>query len=56
MKILVLLFLLVLGALVWFRSGKRWSSEARGNMVSLLIFLIMLGGILAMILLAVRMF
>ncbi len=56
MKTWGLLFLLVLGALVWFRSGRRWGSQARGNMIALLLFLVMLGGMLAMLLLAARMF
>jgi hypothetical protein len=56
MKTWILLLLLVLGALVWFRTSRRWGSEARGNAVALFVFLLMLGGLMAMVFLAARLF
>ncbi len=56
MKLLLFSALVVVGALVWFRTARRWGSQARGNVVALVIFLAMLGGMLALIWLAARLF
>jgi hypothetical protein len=56
MKIWLLLIALVIGALIWFRSGRRWGGEGRQNAISVFIFLLMLGGMLAMVFLAIKMF
>ncbi len=56
MKIWLLVVLGVLGLLVWFRSARRWGSEARGNLVALFMFVAMLAGMLALIWLAARLF
>jgi hypothetical protein len=54
MKTWLFFLALVLGALIWFRSGQRWGSERRGNIIALFVFLLMLGGMLALVFLAVR--
>ncbi len=56
MKLWLFGALVVLGALVWFRSARRWGSEARGNLVALFMFLAMLGGMFMLIWLAARLF
>ncbi len=56
MKLWLAAALVVLGALVWFRTARRWGSAARGNLLALLVFVAMLGGMFALILLAARLF
>jgi hypothetical protein len=56
MKTWLFLLALVVGALIWFRTGRRWGDKARGNSIALLVFLLMLGGMLAMVFLALRLF
>ncbi len=56
MKFWLFCALVVVGILVWFRTGKRWGSETRGNLVALLMFVAMLGGMFALIWLAARLF
>ena len=56
MKTWLFLLAIVLGALIWFRSGRRWGKEARGNTIAVFVFLIMLGGMLAMVYLAAHLF
>jgi hypothetical protein len=56
MKTWFFLLAIVVGALIWFRSGRRWGNEARGNTIALFIFLLMLGGMLAMAFLEVKLF
>ncbi len=56
MKLWLLALLAVVGAMVWFRSGRRWSEARTSNLVSLLIFLVMLGGMVGLLLLVLRLF
>ncbi len=56
MKLWLVAALVVVGALVWFRTARRWGSEARGNLLALLVFIAMLGGMFALVLLAARLF
>ncbi len=56
MKFWLFSALVVLGALVWFRTGRRWGSQARGNLVALVMFLAMIGGMIALIWLVARLF
>jgi hypothetical protein len=56
MKTWLFLVVIVVGALIWFRSGRRWGNQRRGNTIALFIFLLMLGGMLAMAFLAVKLF
>jgi hypothetical protein len=55
-KLWLLIALVVLGVLIWFRSARRWGSEARGNLIALFMFLVMVGGMFALIWLAGRLF
>jgi hypothetical protein len=56
MKLWLFLIALVIGALIWFRSGRRWGSQGRGNAISLFVFLLMLGGMVAMLYMAIKLF
>ncbi len=56
MKLWLLGALVVVCALMWFRTGRRWGGETRGNLIALLVFLAMLGGIFALIWLTARLF
>lgn len=56
MKIWLFLGALIIGALIWFRSGMRWGNGKRGNTIALVVFLVMIGGMLALVILAVKLF
>lgn len=56
MKTWIFLIAVVSAALIWFRSGRRWGNERRGNAIALFVFLLMLGGMVAMVILAVKLF
>ncbi len=56
MKLWLLSALVVIGTLVWFRTGRRWGHAARGNLIALFIFIAMIAGMFALIYLAARLF
>jgi hypothetical protein len=56
MRFWLFVLLVVLGALVYFRSGRRWGSNARGNLIALLVFVAMLASMVALLVFALRLF
>ncbi len=55
-KALLVLALIIAVVLAWFRSGIRWGPTARGNLVALIMFALLIAGILGLILLVGRLF
>ncbi len=56
MKTFLILALVVIMIMAWFRSGLRWNGETRGNLVALFMFGLMVAGMVGLILLAARLF